>query len=173
MYAQNESKIYVDHLLAEHRRLHAMLRMARAAILQSGGPDRDATAADIMRVLKQVREELALHFAEEEGGGCLEEAVSRCPRLSTVANHLGAEHAELLREVDDVLTLAAASDKSQDAHIAMENAFQRACERVYAHEAAENNVLRQGFGTNVNGDEDCRCHEPAPVGKQRDPCTTD
>ena len=154
MYAHDGSNSYVDHLLAEHHRLHALLRHARAAILQSGGPDRDATAADIVRVLKQVRQELAHHFMEEEAGGCLEEAVSRCPRLSSEANHLGAEHAELLREIDDLLTIAATSDNSYAAHLAMEHAFKRVCERLYSHEAAENNLLRQGFGVNVNGDED-------------------
>jgi hypothetical protein len=35
----------------------------------------------------------------------------------------------------------------------MEHAFKSLCERLHAHEAAENNLLRQAFGTNVNGDE--------------------
>ena len=167
MYAHNGSNIYVDHLLAEHHRLHALLRHARAAILQAGGPDRDATAADIVRLLKQVRQELTHHFAEEEAGGCLEEAVSRCPRLSSEANHLGAEHAELLREIGDVVAIAETSDNGYAAHLAMEHSFQHFCERLYAHEAAENSLLRQGFGVNVNGDEDSRC-EPAQAAKHCD-----
>jgi hemerythrin HHE cation binding domain-containing protein len=164
MYAHNTSNAYVDYLLAEHQRLHALLRHAGAAIVQSGGPDRDASAADIVRVLRQVRDELSHHFAEEEAGGCLEEAVSRCPRLSREANRLGAEHADLLHQIDELMTLAAGSEPSHTVHIAMENAFKDVCERLYAHEAAENSLLREGFGINVNGDENSRCDEPVPAG---------
>lgn len=65
---------YVNHLLAEHRRVHAMLHRARLAIVHGGGPDHDASVADLVLVLRQIRAELAAHFAEEEAGGCLDEA---------------------------------------------------------------------------------------------------
>jgi iron-sulfur cluster repair protein YtfE (RIC family) len=153
MYANEGCPIYVEHVLAEHRRLHNMLRLARAAIVQSGGPDRDATTADLVRVFQQVRSELAHHFAEEEGGGCLEEAVSRCPRLSGQARRIEAEHPALLRDLDALIVGAQASEKSVEARQRMEQAFKALCERLHAHEAAENNLLRQAFGANVNGDE--------------------
>jgi hypothetical protein len=153
MYANEGCPIYVEHVLAEHRRLHNMLRLARAAILQSGGPDRDATAADVVRVFQQIRGELARHFEEEEGGGCLEEAVSRCPRLSGQARQIEAEHPVLLRDLDALIVQAHASDQSAEAHGAVEHAFNALCERLHAHEAAENDLLRKAFGANVNGDE--------------------
>ena len=80
----DECRTYVEHIIAEHRRLHRMLRLARSAIIASGGPDRDATGTDVTRVLRQVREELAHHFAEEEEGGCLDEAVSHLGRQRQV-----------------------------------------------------------------------------------------
>ena len=76
MLYDNEPNTYVEHLRAEHRRVHAMLRHVRNVFLQSGGPDRDATPSDTVRFLHQVRSELAHHFADEEAGGCLEEAAS-------------------------------------------------------------------------------------------------
>src|SRR6476620_10387949 len=92
----NECQCYVEHLIAEHRRLHRMLRLAQAAIVASGCPDRDATCTDIVRVLRQVREELQHHFAQEESGGCLDEAVSRCPGLSAEVKRIELEHPQLL-----------------------------------------------------------------------------
>jgi hypothetical protein len=151
MYPTHECQTYVDHLLAEHRRLHTLLRLARSAVLQSGGPDRDATTDDILRLLQRIRDELMRHFAEEEAGGCLEEAVSRCPRLSAQAGRIQAEHPELLAELDAVIAHAADCDQTVQSRLAFERHFDSLCERLHAHEAAENDLLRQGFGANVNG----------------------
>jgi len=149
----NECQPYVDHLLAEHRRLHAMLHQARSVIVQSGGPDRDASLADVAATLRHLREELKHHFAEEEEGGCLDEAVSRCPRLSAEAKRIEAEHPELLLEIDCLIAQAQDGDQSVENRIALEKSFSDLCQQLHAHEAAENALLRQGFGTNVNGDE--------------------
>jgi hypothetical protein len=148
-----ECQPYVDHLTAEHRRLHTMLRQARGAIVQCGGPDRDATGNDVVRVLRRVRDELACHFAQEESGGCMNEAVSRCPRLSLEVQRIEAEHSELLAELDRVLAQALDLDDSVQSRIAFENAFDNLCRQIHAHEAAENVILSQGFGTNINGEE--------------------
>lgn len=152
MLNYNESNPYVDHLQAEHRRLHNMLRVARSAILQSGGPDLDATTTDVVRVLKQVRDEMAHHFVQEEAEGCLEEAVSRCPRLSVEANRVRAEHPDLLLRIDRLIAQALDSRNSVENRIVFERDFDELCISMHAHEAAENELLRQGFGQAVNGE---------------------
>ena len=147
---------YIDHLLAEHRRLHGMLHRARSAIVQSGGPDRDASLADIVQDLHRIRGELAHHFADEESGGCLDEAVCRCPRLSAEAKRIEAEHPELLLEIDRLIAQALDGDQSVANRIAIERGFDHLCGQLCAHEAAENRILSQAFGVNVNGDEVAR-----------------
>ena len=149
----DECRCYVEHLIAEHRRLHRMLRLARAAIVASRGPDRDATAADVVRILHQVREELDHHFAQEEGGGCLDEVVSHCPSLSSEARRIEAEHPRLLENVDRLIAEALDCDQSVEKRVALEREFDELCRQLDAHEAAENVMLRKGFGANVNGGE--------------------
>src|SRR6188474_603770 len=139
----NECRCYVEHLIAEHRRLHRMLRLARAAIVASGGPDRDAPGADIVRVLRQVREELDHHFAQEEAGGCLDEAVSRCPSLSAEAHRIETEHPQLLEGVDRLIAQALDSDQSVETRVALQRGFDNLCMQLNAHEAAENILLRK------------------------------
>jgi hypothetical protein len=151
MLDYDEQNPYVNHILAEHRRLHALLRNTRSAILQCGSPDRDATTADIVRVLTNVRGELAHHFAEEDAGGCLEEAVSRCPRLSAQAQRVQAEHPELLRQIDKLIAEVLDSRQTLENRIVFEKEFDELCGLLHAHEAAENDLLRQGFGRVVNG----------------------
>jgi len=152
MLPYDECEPYVQHLLTEHRRLHTMLRLARAAIRHSAGPDRDATTSDIVRILRQVREEIAHHFADEEAGGCIEEAVSRCPHISHQANRVQAEHPDLLRKLDALIADVLDSRHTVADRIAVQREFDELCQLLHAHEAAENDILRQGFGVNVNGD---------------------
>lgn len=148
-----ECRPYIDHLQAEHRRLHHMIQQARGAVIQSGGPDHDASVADILRILRNMREELAHHFAEEEAGGCMDEAVSRCPRLAAEVQRIEAEHPELLAQLDGLIVEAADVEKSVKHRVAFENAFDNLSRQIHAHEAAENAILRQGFGSNVNGED--------------------
>lgn len=149
----NECRPYIEHLMAEHRRLHRLLRQTRVSIVQSSGPDGDASFADVARVLQNLRGELAHHFAEEEAGGCLDEAVSRCPNLSAELRRIETEHPEMLAAVDRLIAQAQGCDCNVQDRIALSLAFDNLCRQLDAHEVAENKVLKQGFGTNVNGDE--------------------
>lgn len=149
MRTVDECRSYVDHLIAEHRRLHRMLRSAHSAMIHASGPDHDATTADIIRVLRQVRDELAHHFTEEEGGGCLEEAVSHCPSLSTDSRRLQAEHPQLLESIDRLIAQAMDCDQSVQNRIELERGFDELCSQLNAHEAAENVLLRKGFGATL------------------------
>src|SRR5262245_37229875 len=109
---EHECCSYVEHLIAEHRRIHRMLRLAHHTIIGAQGSQQDAPPAVVVRVLQQVREELEHHFAQEESGGCLHEAVSRCPPLSAEAHRIEAEHRELLQDVDRLIAQALDTDRS-------------------------------------------------------------
>jgi hypothetical protein len=151
MRAYDECRCYVDHLIAEHRRLHRMLRVARNAIMPLGAATGNVPAADIVKLLGEVREELQHHFAQEEGGGCLEEAVSRCPSVSDEARRIEAEHPRLLETIDRLISQARDSDRSVQGRIEIAREFDELCAQLDAHEGAENALLRKGFGVNVNG----------------------
>jgi iron-sulfur cluster repair protein YtfE (RIC family) len=147
-----ECRTYIEHLEAEHRRLHHLIRSARFAMVHSAGADRDATPADVIRVLTQIRGELAHHFREEEEGGCMDEAISRCPRLSGDVRRIESEHPELLARLDALIVAAADIEKSVRQRVEFEGDLDNFCQEICSHEAAENEILRQAFGCNVNGD---------------------
>ena len=52
MLPYDDCEPYVQHLLTEHRRLHTMLRLARAAIRHSAGPDGHNTTPETVRILR-------------------------------------------------------------------------------------------------------------------------
>jgi hypothetical protein len=161
MHAYDECRCYVDHLLAEHKRLHRMLRGARNAIMPLSAAAGNVPALDIVKLLGEVRHELEQHFAEEEGGGCLEEAVSRCPSLSDEARRIEAEHPRLLESIDRLIAQAQDADGSVEGRIAVARHFDELCAQLDAHEGAENGLLRKAFGVNVNGAAD----QPNPESK--------
>jgi hypothetical protein len=148
-----ECRPYIEHLAAEHRRVHKMLREAHSAIVWSGGPDRDTSSEDLVKKLRHVRQELEHHFAQEEAGGCMDEAVSRCPRLSAEVKRIEAEHPDMLNELDRLIAQALDATASVASRLAIERGFDDLYHQLLAHEAAENAVLREGFGVNFNGDE--------------------
>jgi hypothetical protein len=146
-----ECRCFVEHLIAEHRRLHKMLCQARDAITASGGLEWQTRRAEVVRVLRQVRDELDRHFTQEESGGCLDEAVSYCPSLSTEARRIEAEHPLLLSKVDRLIAQALDGDSSVEKYVALGHGFDELCLELESHEAAENVLLRRGFGSNGNG----------------------
>ncbi len=144
---------YIEHWIAEHKRLHRLMQKAHAAIIQASGPDRDATAQHVVAELRRLREELAYHFREEEAGGCMDEAACMCPKLGPEVTRIEAEHVELLQRLDGLIAQAADLDETVAKRVAFDRELNDLCQQLHAHEAAENAVLRQGFGTNFNGDE--------------------
>jgi hypothetical protein len=134
------------HFIAEHRRVHRMLRLAQNAISASGGATREAPSANFIQVLRQVRDELAHHFAEEERDGYLDVVLRRCPSLLNEVRRIEAEHPQLLTGVDRLIALAMDCDQSVQMLISLAREFDDLCRHFDAHEAAENVLLRKDIG---------------------------
>lgn len=94
-----------------------------------------------------------LHVKEPpEGGGCLAEAVSRCPALSDEARVIEAQHPALLSRLGVLRNQISAAEPTAECRVETLHEFDDLLRELHAHEAAENNVLRHGFGTNVVDD---------------------
>jgi hemerythrin len=148
---QNDANYRCDteHLIAEHRRLHRLMTQAHAAIVEYNGPDQEATTADVVHVLRQVREELARHFAKEEADGFLKNAASCSPELAAEARRIEDEHPRLLESADALIAQAMDSDQSVQKQVALELAFDELRHHLDSHETAENALLRQSVGIGV------------------------
>ena len=58
--------------------------------------------AEIIDLIDQLRDQLALHFALEEAYGYFEEAIVTAPQLSASAELLRSQHAELFERIRDL-----------------------------------------------------------------------
>jgi hypothetical protein len=148
MRTYEECKTYVDHLVAEHRRLHRLLLHVRKTIAGADSSEK-SWAEQVTKVLRDLRATLQCHFLAEEEGGCLDEAVSFQPGLSPDVKRIEAEHPHLLAEVDRLIAQVEDGGKSPAEHVALTAAFDELCRELHTHEAAENEILRRGFGANL------------------------
>jgi hypothetical protein len=137
---------YVKHLRMEHRRLNEVLRQISGIFVPPASLRQSSIRVQLMNSLTELRADLSHHFAEEESGGCMEEAVSRCPGLSPDVKKVEAEHAMLLEKLDCVLQRAASLQLEAARVTVLQQEFQSFAELLKHHEAAENRILQMGFG---------------------------
>lgn len=162
MKNQEEWVSYVNHLRTEHKHLRRTVQAVDVVLRKE-----KVVPKDLVAPLEELADELSHHFAEEEEGGCLDEAVSVCPSLGPQVNRSKAEHAELRQAGESILQKgkASAADKGQSETAAngaiseLRETFADFARRLLAHENAESEVMRQAFGVADNGDES---HDDVP-----------
>jgi hemerythrin len=151
MQKDEECRSDAEYLIAEHRRLQRLMMRAHEAIAAYRGPDREATIADVVRVLRQVRDELEHHFKQEETDGFLANAASHTPELTGEARRIRDEHPRLLETADALIAQAMDGDQSVQKRVALELAFDELRQHLDSHELAENVLLRQRVGADLSG----------------------
>jgi len=144
MSGVNHCGAYVEHLQAEHHRLNCALLEIRhqfGELNRSMQPQ--AALAGIIERLEDLLKKLRSHFAEEEAGGCLEEAVARCPSLGPQSRDLMGEHPQLARALEQLLEGMKSRAANEDA---WQQQFEAFATDLKTHECAENRLLQVGLG---------------------------
>ena len=146
--------VILGHLLAEHRDLFHLMHSVQSRFAMAGPPTPEQRA-DVLESLHHLREHLSDHFAQEELGGFLEEAVTRMPRLSAAVRSIVAQHPALLTELDGVieqLTIVENSGKSAAGATSWSgavHAFETFAAHMAAHERSENTVVQEGYNEDL------------------------
>ena len=82
-------RAFVVQLQSEHRTLHDDLaRIDRNWLNLVEQPPQPEGDFPLLHELRELRAEIARHFTSEEQGGCMEEAVCRCPSKGSDADKL-------------------------------------------------------------------------------------
>lgn len=96
--------------------------------------------------LRTLRGELCHHFLQESQGGCIEEAVCRCPRLSNEAQRIEHEHPRILARLDEIIAVASNRNGSKN----LGNLCRQFNKRLVALEDAECRVIQYGLNVNLD-----------------------
>jgi hypothetical protein len=140
----NDCQPFVDHLQLEHRRLNEALHQTQAALEQWARSKHGEQ--DVVLQLMALRSELNRHYTEEEEGGCLEEAESRCPSLAGEVKRIEGEHVELRKEMDRLVEQASGVIETSGAADRLLRAFEEIATRLRNDEAREDRIMAYGFG---------------------------
>ena len=146
--------VILGHVLAEHRDLFHLMHTVQSRFAMAGPPTPEQRA-EVLESLRHLREHLRDHFAQEELGGFLEEAMTRVPRLSAAVRSIVAQHPALLAELDHVIeqltivgqlggVAAGATSWSGAVH-----AFEAFAAHMAAHERSENVVVQEGYNEDL------------------------
>lgn len=108
---------------------------------------------ELVELLSELRDQLAIHFSLEEAYGYFDEAIDIAPQLSTVAQCLRSEHTKLFAEVRDLTESAidARADREDDIAKVMES-FQGFRQRFERHEECELELILQTMDDIGGGD---------------------
>ncbi len=137
---------YITQLRGDRQRIQRGLAAVERQ-WQRCRESREADLAELIGSLSGLRTDLDHHFAAEEAGGCVEEAVSHAPRLGRERSQLEREDPTLLALVD---TLMGRLKKSPKTLTRVDQDYRRLVERIEAHEAAESRIIQESFGMDVD-----------------------
>jgi hypothetical protein len=150
---------YVERLLAEHRRLEHLIQRTLAAVPDEESPGDSDWLPALIDGIEAIRGEAAQHFREEEMGGCLEEAVVHCPRLSHELTRAEHEQRDLLSELDELMARARRlrSPSLGEAQM-LDRELRALVHKLRAHEAIENRIIEHGFSLSLENEDPLGTH---------------
>lgn len=137
---------YVNHLRAEHRRIGQDLLDVEALIAKDNEVQQQSV---VWQALVELREDLSRHFAEEAGGGCLEQASSYSPRLLVEVAKVLHEHAKLMCELDDIVEFVKQNMNSPQTRDKLRGRLKTFAAQLRNHEIAESRILETASGIPV------------------------
>lgn len=145
---------YVSSIRADHRHQGRLVHNLRCALENAARLKwSKASIAQIVDCVAILRDHLATHFAREEEGGYLEEALVHSPGFQSEANHLMDEHPQLLTRFDVLLEMAKAKADEPARWLAMAKEVNEAINQLLRHELDENKLLQDAFTADLYLDE--------------------
>jgi hypothetical protein len=137
---------YVAAFKAEHRELHDVLRKVdRAWRTCEAQGWKEADVCELCEATTALKEYLAHHFAQEEAGGYLEEALTLAPRLGTTADRLLEQHPLLLTNCAEVCERLRRAGGDPEARRELRERFNALRKLLLEHERGENAVMQEAY----------------------------
>lgn len=138
---------YVEAIKREHRTIGEQAH--RLEVLLHDAVERGWPAGLIHAIanrLKALEETLQRHFALEEDGGFLDEAVCSAPHHAAETTRLMHEHTEILARLREMISLA--TDKLVSApsqSFSFAKSLQAVLRQLLMHETREHDLLKKAF----------------------------
>ncbi len=143
---------FLQEIKADNLELRAILERAEEAFHLPTASR--ASYKELVEVLANLRDQLAIHFVLEESFGYVDDAIEVAPRLGDLAIALKAEHQKLYMHICDVVENAERLLYHEPAapNVSRVVAEYKAFRDVFdAHEKAENELIFAAFDDDIGG----------------------
>jgi hypothetical protein len=142
---------YVERVRGEHRELQGLVHQVRRALaLGTQARWRDVTIVPLVRALEELKVHMEQHFAQEEAGGYLEEALVHAPRFTLQAESLLKQHPQLQLQMNQLLAEICQCRQNPKLWPAFAEHAQEALKELLAHEASENQLLERAYNATLD-----------------------
>lgn len=135
---------YFEMLKREHRELGGAIHVAKDAFA-AGAADPNAIREAIGHLCQLVKS----HFAHEEEGGYMREAIQRAPRITKRAEKLLEEHEMMLAAIKELCETARRADDAEITSGELKSAFTAFINELSQHEAGENSILQEAYTDDI------------------------
>jgi hypothetical protein len=137
---------YVAGFKAEHREMHGVLRNVEKAwrACEAGGW-KEGDRCQLCEAMTALREHLGHHFAQEEAGGYLEEALLAAPKLAPTADQLLAQHPMLLKNCCETVEKLRQAPADAAIRRRLRDEYLNLRRKLLEHERGENAVMQAAF----------------------------
>lgn len=136
---------------AQHREMRRLVRALRHALGNDGAWSREA-ARETLEALEALKEHLKEHFAQEEEGGYLEQALAVAPRYHDEANRLLAQHGLMSKQVAHVVETARRAADDAEAWEPLIAEIRELLKALVEHETAENKIVQQALNSGIEAE---------------------
>lgn len=141
----------LSEIRAQHEHLTVLLSELLEAAEEAASSAGEGARVKTVSKLTELAMMLPEHFAHEEEGGYLRDALALAPQLSRRAETLEREHGELTRQLEgaraETRNAAASEALWRDAG----HGVRSLVEALKAHEHAENELVRQALTEDLGG----------------------
>lgn len=153
MNPQTEDNPFFERALLEHRELNRSVHELERCFALAPLEVTPQSCRDAAAQLQRLRDYLAAHFAQEEEGGYLEEALSRVPRLGPQAAVLERQHAPLLARLDALVRRAGEPRLVVADWPKLAADFRDFVQCLLEHETAENRIVQAACNRDLDLDD--------------------
>ena len=144
-HEHDDCRAYMDHIRLQHRRMHQLIERLRPLVHGAAGCE--SAFDDSKLLLVDLADQFARHVAEEESGGCLEEAVCRCPRLAMQVRDLHEQFPRIQAEISRMAAKFTGCERLGSTSRMVKQELEQLARDLGQLESDERHLLREAFGT--------------------------
>ncbi|QDU30671.1 hypothetical protein ETAA8_58180 [Anatilimnocola aggregata] len=145
MSEHDDCRAYTDLIRLQHRELRRLIEQLLPLVRVAG--ECNSAFNDAKQLVGDLADHFAKHVAQETGGGCVEEAVCRCPRLKLQVRDVYAQYPKIQAEIARIFAKFVSCGQLGSTSRMVEQELVQLAQSFDRLESDERYILREAFGS--------------------------